>query len=198
MSVEKTSMLPFSRDMAPSAGFDHLVGKEYVVEDTVRNKGDMVRLRLVKNSSGITLERKRICKFATGSSLGAFKALAGYARLDAERGWPIDELAPSSGVPDGSFTYVVMDGPALCLTSLAGDSRNLITEGDFLVSATGATTGATTSGRVQLQNIQAATANATAGEENSEQIQQAVGRGMTAKTTANTNHDILVWIGRHF
>jgi hypothetical protein len=81
---------------------------------------------------------------------------------------------------------VVMEGPAVILTDLAGADNNVLNVGTVVVALTGATSGATTAGRVAPQDLTGATALLA------DQIQNRIGYALTAKTTANTNADVLV------
>lgn len=193
-------MLPFPRGEFVDSLPEGILGKVYAVADnevkglTGRNSNEYVYLKVVKNSSGIALLPKRLAKPKISSTIGFETEIAGYTTVDAEDCYPIDEYLPASGVPDANYFYVVVGGPATVLTSLAGDARNVISEMNMLTNTAGATTGATSGGRAQLQNIQASTVNATAGEENAEQIQRALGRAVSNKTTNNTDADLLMHV----
>jgi hypothetical protein len=173
---------------------EHLLGREWIIQDDVRGNNLFVRIKLLKNTSGINLLPKRLVKLGTGSTNGFETEAIGYSTVDAENCLPVFEGLPDAGVPTANYFFVVSGGPALVKTSLAGDARNVINEGDWLTNTAGATTGATSGGRAALQNIQASTANATAGEENAQQVQFALGRAASAKTTNNTDADLLVFI----
>ena len=114
----------------------------------------------------------------------------GYARLFAARSFPVDEFLPSAGVAVNDLFWIVMQGPAIVLTGIACDAGNVITEGDRVVAATGATSQATTAGRVRTHDQDTA-ANST-GSALANQIFNAIGAALSAKTTANTNADLLV------
>lgn len=73
-------------------------------------------------------------------------------------------------------------------TSLAADATNLLPVGTILVALTAATSGSTTSGRPAPQDLTGATALL------GNQIQNQIGTALSAKTTANTNADVLTLV----
>jgi hypothetical protein len=139
---------------------------------------------LVRNASGITLLPKRVVKWKSGQ-IG--KQVDGYCAVDFEAvAGVVDEWLPSAGVVDDDLFWIVRKGPTLVLTDLAGGAANVITSGANLVALTAATSQATTAGRVQEY---AFTTNVTALQS---QVLNRLGKAMSAKTTANTNADLLV------
>lgn len=190
---------------ADVAATKHLEGQEKVFEDidysagpftrTLRS-GRKVRCRCVRNNSGIALLPKRLVTMeATAGDWG--KRVDGYADVNAERAYPVDEFLVSTGVPVDDLFWIVVEGPAMCSTALEANGDNVIAVGDRLTSQTAATSGATTAGRVKKQ---AALSAATSGVVDFTTIfaegTQYVGSALSAKTTANTAADILVDIGR--
>jgi hypothetical protein len=178
-----------------------LLGKEWVFEDrdpasmTIRTNRD-VRVRAVRNDAGFNVLPKRLAQLnAAGDTI------TGYAAVNPQDGYPIDEYIPSAGIPDGDILYVVVDGPAMVSTGLAADATNVIAAGDRVCAATAATSGATTAGRVVVQDL---AADLTGGSDVTStsvndallalanQIQKAIGVAMSAKTTANTAADLLI------
>lgn len=198
----KGNELPFERGQTASSGLatvdattlDNLEGREYIVEDVnpatgVLRTSRLVRLRCVRNKAAAALLPKRLVSFAaTAGKFGAY--VDGYADTTAEESYPVDEYLPSTGVAVDDLFYIVIEGPALVLTDLAGADNNVLPVGTVLVALTGATSGATTSGRVAPQDLTGATALLA------KQIQNRIGYALTAKTTANTNADILCDVGR--
>lgn len=199
---------PFGRGEyeATAGALDHLVGKEWTFEDInygttspgakPARTGRYVRCRLVLNNSGISLLPKRLATFSgpTGTNYGA--QVKGYTATTAERGYPIDEFLPSTGVPDQSYFWIVVDGPATVLTPLVNtDFNGTVSEGQVMVALTAATSGATTAGRVAVQNI-TGSSQATDYTFVFNQIQNSVGRALSAKTTSNTNADLLIECGK--
>lgn len=182
---------------------ENLEGKEYYVSDEdlsvagvkTRRTSRMIKLRVVRNVSGGLLLPKRIARFQqTGPYLGS--RVDGMTFVTNGRGYPIDEYLPATGVPDGHLFYVVVEGPAAVLTPIAGSEFNGdIAVGDKLVALTAATSGATTAGRVAKMNITGSTQTAdyTAIIEAAANF---IGHALSAKTTGNTNSDILVDVGK--
>ncbi len=183
-----------------SGAFDHLLGKEWVFEDidfATGNRGTKptrsardVTCRLVKNSSGTTLLPKRLVKFKTGAAYGL--EVDGYTNSTAERGHPVDEFVTASGVPDGAYFWIVVKGPATVKLPLAqADFNGDVVVGTRVVALTAATSGATTAGRVAVENI-TGSSQATDYTFLFNQIGNSIGRALSAATTANTNNDLLV------
>lgn len=150
-----------------------------------------VTRRLVKNSSGITLLAKRTVQFKAGTNRTEVDGYSTTTANDGKTVVVVDEWL-TAGVPDGSYFWVTVHGPTECLTDLAGGANNLIPEETVLVALTAATSGATTAGRVAPQDLTGATAVL------GNQINGAFARALSAKTTANTNADILVFLGNRW
>lgn len=140
--------------------------------------------RLVMNDSGIALGAKRAVTYKSGS-IG--KKVDGYIRLEADpTAGIVDDTIPSTGVPDDHVFWLFQEGQTLASTSLAADGGNLLPADTNLVGATAATSQATTAGRVKAADFTGATAVLAA------QIVNSFGKGISAKTTANTGVDILI------
>ncbi len=185
--------LPFQRGTT-YGGADNTIavqyeGKEYLHQDLYYGTGEYVRLRVCRNNSGISLAPKRAVKFNKTAGK-PWSDVAGYADVTAERSGIVDEKLPAGGAPTGDLFYVIVEGPTLASTSLAADTTNSIAVGDALHAQTGATTGATTSGRVGEALFTGAT-SVLAG-----QVENVIGYAMSARTTANTGSDILINAGR--
>lgn len=180
----------FAPNVTPdSTSGAHLEGREYWFEDASGDLGRRVLCRIVRNASGISLIPKRLVTFTSGKR----GSVDGYADVNSEQCCPVDD-AYASSVRSNDLFYVIVEGPALIKTSLAGDATNVIAVGDFLQNATAATSGATTAGRARLALLDGATA-VLAG-----QIRNIIGRALSAKTTANTGEsassDVLVDVNR--
>lgn len=153
-----------------------------------------VRCRCVRNVAAAALLPKRLGRFqASGTYYGS--RVDGYATTSYERGYPIDEWLPTAGVPVNDLFWIVIEGPATVLTPLVNtDFNGDISVGNILVALTAATSGATTAGRVAMQNITASTQTA----DYSQILLQAenyVGRALSACTTGGTGRDLLVEVG---
>ncbi len=156
-----------------------------------RTQGAKCRLRVVRNVSGATLLPKFLARLIKTSGTNLYNRTDGYARLVTDTPcYPIDEFLPSAGVVNYDLFYVCVSGPSECMTGMVGDATNVIGIGDFLVALTAATTGATTAGRLGAQDLTGATAVLA------NQIQNRIARGMSAKTTTNTNAAVLVFVGK--
>jgi hypothetical protein len=170
-----------------------LEGKEWVFEDRSPNSltarsNKYCRCRIVRNTSGISMLPKRIARFEL--TAGDYGAQAdGYTTTTAAEGYPIDEYLPSAGVAANDLFWIVVDGPAVVLTSLADLTANLVA-GDWVVAITAATSQATTAGRVTNIDLTGATSPLAL------QVMNRIGRCLSAKTTQNTNADLLVEVGK--
>ena len=155
------------------------------VDRAAGGAGTLVKVRIVRNSSGIALLPKRLARFKL-ANYGM--QVDGYTTTTAEEGYPIDEFLPAAGVADKDLFYIVVEGPATCLTDLAASSANVFSAGSVLVALTAATSQCTTAGRVSINDLTGATQLLAL------QVQNRVGAAMSAKTTANTNADALVHV----
>lgn len=149
-----------------------------------RRTNKKVRCMLVKNSSGISLLPRRIVMWKAGTNQ---TEVDGYVRTtSAEGAGVVDEWLPTAGVANGDYFWLVVAGPTLVLNDIASGAGTVIAERDVLVALTAATSQATTAGRVAVQDLTGATAllgNA---------VQNAFGRALSARTTAETNSSVLV------
>lgn len=178
-----------------SSEFAVKVGAENVFEDInfasstggvlTRLSGARVRCRLVKNSSGIALLPGRLAVFKAGTG---FTEVDGYTTTTGKSPCAVvDEYLPPAGVPDGSYFWVVVDGPVSGLTSLAGNAENVITEANPIVALTAATSQATTAGRMaEISTFAASTHHGS-------ELLGVIGRALSAKTTAQTNGAVRIW-----
>lgn len=176
-----------------------LEGMEWVFEDvdprqgtsgaSTRRTNRPVKCRLVRNDGTLTLLPKRLVQ--PGVTAGKVKAAAeGYPTATAGKvQGVVDEYLPSTGIPPNDIGWIVIGGPTLVLTDLAGGANNVINVDDYLVALAGATSGATTAGRVVTQDLTGATALL------GNNVQNVIGVAMSAATTANTNAGILADIG---
>lgn len=173
------------------------VGREYEFEDINydtplqgRRTNHIVRRRLVKNSSGIALLPGYLVVFKAGTNR---TEVDGYARLTAADAVVVDEWLPAAGVPNGYYFWVTVHGPTVCITPAAADANNLIPEDTILVALTAAaSTHSTTAGRVAPQDLTGATAVLGG------QLNGALGRALSAKTTSNTNAEILMFFSKRW
>lgn len=140
--------------------------------------------RLVRNASGITLQGKRLVSWQSGYR---GTRVDGYVRTsNAEAAGVVDDQLPTSGVVNNDLFWLIIKGPCLIKTALEANANNVLVDGDIAVALTAATSQATTSGRFIALASSAATTQSGAA------LLNAIGRVMTARTTANTNTDTLV------
>ena len=183
----------FQGDTANATDGAELEGKEWVFEDksptdrTARSN-KYCRCRIVRNTSGIALLPKRIARFEL-SAVDYGAQADGYTTTTAAEGFPIDEYLPAAGVPANDLFWIVIEGPAVVLTSLSDLTADLAA-GAWVVAITAVTSQATTAGRVTNNDLTGATALLA------NQVLNRIGRCLSAKTTQNTNADLLVEVGK--
>jgi hypothetical protein len=183
-----------------------LEGQEKVFEDIVWSgtsgvksdrgiaAGRSVRCRLVRNNTGITLLPKKLVQLEAANP----GRVSGYVVNTGQKGYPVDEFLPSTGVPNGDLFWIVVQGPATVLSAYTGAQfgGGDVAAGVILTSVTttaGSTQTGTTSenGRAAIYTTVAAT---TAGQWTLVQnvLTNFHGRALSARTTAETNSDLLI------
>lgn len=158
---------------------------------TPRSGGEVTCI-LVRNSSGVALLPKRLVTWKVGQR---GKQVDGYADFCPDRAIAgvVDEFLPATGVAANDYFWLTVKGPSLVLTSTTADGTNVIEVDDWLVNSTGGdSTGTTVSGRaIPAVSVAGMTTNITFGQ--SLNLYK-FGRAMSAKTTANTNANVLVYV----
>jgi hypothetical protein len=150
----------------------------------MRRSNKRVVCMLVRNEAAAAVLPKRVVSWKSGQRN---KQIDGYCKVTDEAcAGVVDEFLTSAGAAVHDLFWIVVQGPTLMMTSLAGNAENVINLDDLLGALTAVTSGATTSGRVAVQALTGATAVL------GNQIVNGFGRALSAKTTANTNADILV------
>lgn len=152
---------------------------------------------LVRNLSGITLFGKRLVTLDPTT-----RRITGFADTLAEECFPLDEFLPAGGLVNGDMGWVVISGPAIVKTGMNGADfiTAAIAAGDLLVATTtaGASTAAGTTGSAgRLAGVSLTALTTTA--QGLAVINHAVnniGKAMTARTSGETNADLLVDVGR--
>jgi hypothetical protein len=158
----------------------------------------LVHVRAVRNNSGATLYGKEFVQLdAKGENI------TGRVVNDSQHGYPIDEYIPAAGVRNGDICYVVVEGPATMRTAYTGAEFN----GDIAVGArlhsVTTTAGSTQAGKTseggRVANFTTVAATTTT-QFNALIAYTAnwVAVALSAKTTGNTNADILVDVRRRF
>lgn len=161
----------------------------------------------LRNISGIALTPQLIVRMAYGTAgastisvggvtynetnIAAVEGVDGYTATLAEK-CPVivDPFLPSgTTVADNDIFWGILKGRVMVKTPVVDTSFNGdIAVGDELVACTGTTSGATTSGRVSNVTL----AGQTAGTVSVNMARYIVGTALSARTTANTNADILI------
>lgn len=131
-----------------------LEGREYVIVDDNQNAnggvgtnrtGREIRLRIVRNLSGAALLPRKLVLMKTDGAGNQYAGqVSGYTAATGDKGYAVDEYLPAAGVVANDLFYVVIKGPAQCITDSAGTTN--IPTGGVVVAGTG------TAGNVVLQN----------------------------------------------
>lgn len=180
-------------------GVDWL-GKEWLFEDRnpttgIQRTNRYVRCRVIRNTGAITLLPKRLVKFSvTAGEHGG--EVDGYVTLTGERGYPLDEYLPAAGLLVNDYAWIVVDGPSVVVTALANGEGNRIAIGDPIAALSAATSGATTAGRAAMQFSFSATSQAVEYITQFNQFRNYIGRALSARTTNETDLDVLVEVGK--
>lgn len=164
----------------------NLEGKEFVFEPVQPGaastqadpSGRAVRVKVVRNRSGVNLKPARLVKFKASDPIEG--SVDGYCYAVGDRpAGVVDEYLPAAGVPDLDLFYVVIDGPTKVTQTHTSNSNLSI--GDRLVPTAGGGSSATDdlSGRVLKQDLTGATA-ALAGN-----IQNCIGVAGEANNTVD-------------
>jgi hypothetical protein len=161
--VKSVDQLPFDRVMGTgSFGLtavdtvvaQGLIGRDWLVEDDPgpsnqsaeprgagARSGVYVHLRLVRNTSGITLLPGRLVVYDP-AAYG--RNIIGYPTADGEESFPVDWLGPAAGVANNDCFYIIIGGRAKLMQPASAVS---VAPGDKLMAALAATRTTTTGGR---------------------------------------------------
>jgi hypothetical protein len=122
--------------------------------------------------------------FATsGYNQPVIEAVDGYATtLSQQNVVVIDEYLATTGVADDDIFWGIIGGPVTVKTPIAAIGSNVTVGGKLCVDASGSTSGVTTSGRIEVFPSAASTAA----------WDGLIGYALEAKTTAETNEDLLM------
>lgn len=144
---------------------------------------------LVRNEAAAAVLPKFIVKWKSGQR---GHQIDGYSCITNEAAaGVVDEFLGSGGAAVHDLFWIAVKGPTLIKTPLEGDATNVIGLDDLLGALTAVTSGSTTAGRV-LVNALTATSTATTDGKAGAVLMNSFGRALSAKTTANTNADVLV------
>jgi hypothetical protein len=178
---------------ATDLGGVNILGMEWIFNDQNPTTGvarteRYVRCRAVRNTSGIALLPKRLVVFSTTAGEYGFN-VDGYCSTAAQEAYPTDEYLPTAGVVDDDIFWIVMEGPAVVETRTADMDHNIGVGGWGVAATADSSQAATTAGRINAAQTTGATGPLWI------QIVNRIGRAMTARTTQNTNEDILIDVG---
>lgn len=157
-----------------------------------RFTGKPITAILLRNETGFTLLGKRLARLSRAAGYGQTQAVDGYCAVLADQSLVfVDGNLPSTGVPDDDIFWGIINGPTLALTPFEeGGVQKTVAAGDWLVGATGSTTGTSGVGRVACAGILAG--GSLAATDAYAQAANRLARALSARTTGETNSDILV------
>lgn len=149
----------------------------------------------LRNESGLTLYGKRLARLTRTGGYTFLHSVDGYCAVQAEKHLVIiDPGLASGGVADDDIFWGIVAGPTTILTPEAGAAFNGdITYGDQLVGAAAATTGTSVAGRAgNVIHTAATAANTLAAKNAFENAVNMIGYALSARTTGETNADLLI------
>jgi hypothetical protein len=154
------------------------------------------RMRIVRNNCAVNILPSQLVSIQINPAGTNFSQFGQdidqqVCTTAAPNAYPADEYLPAAGVRPGDLFFICMEGPALVYTPLDGGADNVFNVGDSVDALTAATSQCTTAGRVYPQDLTGATAILGA------QIQNRVGKAMSAMTTAQTNALMLIDVMPH-
>lgn len=181
----------------------HWLGQEFVFPASASAAGQLrgqkgrltgrtIRARLVRNVAGFAVLGKRVVKFVESGGYSDFETIDGYCAVKADAHLAFsDPNLPSAGCADDDIMWVIIEGPTTVLSPFeAGGFDKAIAAGDPLVGATGSTTGTSGVGRVSVGGVLAGGSLAATDAFN--HARNNLGRALSARTTGETNAEILV------
>lgn len=157
-----------------------------------RLTGKVIKAILLRNEAGFAVLGKRTAKLKEGGGTGDVEAVDGYCAVKADAHLVFtDPYLPAAGCADDDIFWGILEGPTLVLSPFEGGGFDkAIAVGDPLVGATGSTTGTSGVGRVSVGGVLAGGSLAATDAYN--QARNNLGRALSARTTGETNADILV------
>ena len=146
-------------------GGTNLEGKEFVLEVNTPDaysqadpSGRLVRVKVVRNVSGVALKPGRIARYSAASTAPYETQTDGYAVSVADRpAGVVDEFLPAAGVLPNDLFYLVIKGPVTIVQG-ATTAANVAIGNRLVVAAYGSTAGDDLGGRLALQDLTGATA----------------------------------------
>lgn len=177
-----------------SATFDYIDPS-----NPTRKTGRKQHAICVRNTSGITLMRRLAVTWSTTAGERG-KRVKGYSCVTAaEIAGYVDDRLGTGGVRNGDMFWLIVKGPVLALTPLAGDATNVVSAGDILFAATAAastavTTGATTADEAGGFTIDDGTFSQTETTNGvlRNTLRNSFAVALSAATTANTKTSLLI------
>jgi hypothetical protein len=174
-------------------GGPNLEGKEFFFEvnaadDEVQAdpSGRQIKVRVVRNVSGVNLKPARVVHFNSTTSVPYGTQVDGYCISNASVPAGVsDEFLPAAGVVNNDLFYIVVQGPTKVTNQTASPVTTAV--GSRLVpAATGATLGDDLGGRVDLQTNVVAAASTNTGTNILNGVQNVIGfAGTVNNTTAS-------------
>ena len=150
-----------------------------------------VEAMIVRNLSGVTLQAKflAIVDPTNPARVIGVSNTTGQANVVA-----IDEFLGSAGCVNGDCCWAVVKGPAVVKTPPGAAFAANIAAGDHLVAATGASGSTAAAATTNDHGRVVAASFGTTNNVNTAQIANRFAKALSARTTGQTNADILVHV----
>jgi len=156
-------------------GGEQYEGREYMTEDDFHGSGAHLTLRVVRNMSATAVLAKQTLIPSSVADM-AHRRVNGVQTVNAALSYIADEKLPAAGVPQYDLFYVVMEGPTLVTSPIAGSAIPILSG---VVAAS--------TGKVAVQDLSGAT-SALGGN-----LQNSLGRALEALTAGQTATDVLIY-----
>lgn len=156
-----------------------------------RVSSHVIRAIALRNTSGITLYGKRLAVLDDTGGVGNYENAVAYAAVLSEGHIAIiDDGLATTGVADDDIFWGIIEGPVTVLTPDAGAafSGDIAISADLVAATAAASTGAT-AGRVSNVTLPGTTAGTVAFQA----ARNLVGRALSARTTGETQSDLLIY-----
>jgi hypothetical protein len=160
------------------------------------NTNAPIRAVALRNTYGAALLPKRLVRRdLTAGYAGLHKAAFYNATLNNALVVMVDPYLPTAGVANNDIFWGILGGAVTALTPTVNTAFNGdIAVGGLLVAATAANSTTTIAGRVANRTI----TNATDAQGAQDGAAGIIGWALSARTTENTNADILIFMNRNY
>jgi hypothetical protein len=164
---------------------------QFAAGNRARRSGRPVVAVILRNESGQALLPKHVVNLTDTAGYSLLESADGYAdALAQDHVAIVDEHLPSAGVADDDIFWGILKGPVTVLTPQEAGSQfnGDIAVGGHLVASTASTTLTANAGRVSNVTV----VGQTGGTQAFSMARNILGFALSAKTTGNTDADLLI------